>query len=500
MNQWRRYFGPGSNETGKQELDAEIEAHLAMAAADARERGLCEEAARHEAQREFGNIALVKDVTRESWGWMWLERLTQDIRYSLRQMRKSWGFAAAVVGTLALGMGAATAMFTVVDRVLLRPLPYQKASRLMEIEEVGRGEINSLPTYLDLEEWRRWSRSFAEIGFYYYARGRNFLESNANAQQVGSFKISTNLFEVLGVAPAMGRDFRGSPDGFARTADTTSVILSDGAWREVLGSDPSVLGKTVKISGQCYTVVGVMPRGFSFPFDAKGIQAWTLAQLGDEDRGRTDQTPGYSVIGRLVDGTTPAQAQAELSTMQKGIVEGYVDADERKDRSGIAVKAYTASLVDKDVKRALETLLAASALLWLIGCVNATNLLLARATVRRREIAMRGALGASRGRIVQQFLVEDLLLSGAGALAGAVLALTAVKVFAHNMEHRLPFPVPAAVDWRVALTLLGLTVESQEVVRVQAGAGDGRSHVECAVWSVPVVLVQPGAELLGALL
>lgn len=479
----RRWFraGQGNSESRKRELDAEIQSHLAMAAADARDSGLDEDAAMHQAQREFGNTALVRDVTRAAWGWMWLERLGQDLRYALRQMRKSWGFAAAVIGTLALGMGAATAMFTVVDRVMLRPLPYLQASRLMEIEEVGGTEPNSLPTYLDIEEWRKWTRSFEGIGFYYWARGRNFLESGTNSQQVGSYRISANLFEVLGVAPEMGRDFRGSPEGFAKNAAATSVILSHSAWRESFGADPSVVGKVVKVSGTPYTVVGVMPRGFSFPFDARFPQVWTLAQLGDDDRGRTDKTPGYQVIGRLANGVTPAQAQAELSTMQKEIVKGYVDADERTDRSGVAVKGFAESLVDKDIKRALGMLLAASGVLWLIACVNATNLLLARAMARQREIALRGALGAGRGRIVQQFFIEGLLLSLCAAIAGTGLALLAVKLFAHGMEHRLPFPVPATVDWRVIAALLALTVISAVVSSVWPAWMAARSPIEPAL-------------------
>jgi len=480
VSERRRWFRRNPD-AEKQELDAEIAAHLAMAAADARERGMDEETARQQARREFGNEALVKDVTREAWGWTWLERLGQDVRYALRQIRKSPGFAAAVIGTLALGMGAATAMFTVVDRVLLRPLPYAHADRLVEMREGSKAGVDIEPTYLDVEEWRKWSRGFEGIAFYHWATGRNFLEGKTSSQQVGSYKISANLFAVLGAAPEMGRDFRNGQDGFAKSADTTSVVLSDGAWREVFGGDPSVLGRTVKISGEPYTVVGVMPRGFSFPFDVKFPQVWTLAQPGDEDRGRTDKTPEYTVIARLADGVTAAQAQAQLSTLQQQVVKGYVDADDRKERSNIVVTSYAASLVDKDVKGALGMLLAAAGVLWLIACVNATNLLLARALVRQREIALRGALGAGRGRILQQFVVEGLLLSGIAALAGVGLAMLTVKMFAHGVEHRLPFPVTATVDWRVVAALLGLMVVSALVSSVWPAWIGARSPIEPAL-------------------
>jgi len=393
-------------EADKRELDAEIEAHLKMAAADARERGVDDAEAERQARREFGNEVLVKDVTREAWGWVWLERLRQDLRYALRQMRKSWGFAAAVIGTLALGMGAATAMFTVIDRVMLRPLPYAETDRLVEIQEGSKAGMDYLPTFLDIAEWRKWSRGFDGIAFYQWATGRNFLEGNTGSEQIGSYKISANLFAVLGVSPQMGRDFRSEQDGFAKSADAASVILSDGAWRESFGGDASIVGKTVKISGEPYTVVGVMPRGFSFPFDSRTPQVWALAQHGDDERGRTDKTPEYTVIARLADGVKPRQAKAQLATLQTEVVKGYIDPDDRKVRSDIVLKGYAATLVDKDVTQALGMLLAAAGVLWLIACVNATNLLLARAMVRQREIALRGALGAGRGRIVQQFIVE----------------------------------------------------------------------------------------------
>jgi predicted permease len=475
-----RWFRSNS-ETNKRDLDAEIEAHVRMAAADARERGLDAAEAERQARREFGNEALVKDVTREAWGWLSLERLHQDFRYALRQMRKSWGFAAAVIGTLALGMGAATAMFTVIDRVLLRPLPYAQASRLVEVHEGMKADVKIGPTFLDIQEWRKWSQGFDGIAFYHWATGRNFLEGNASSQQVGSYKISGNLFAMLGVSPATGRDFRTGQDGFAKSPDATSVILSDSAWREAFGGETSILGKTVKISGEPYTVVGVMPRGFSFPFDSRTPQVWTLAQHGDDERGRTDKTPEYTVIARLADGTAPGQAQAQLATLQKEVAKGYVDADERKERSAIVIESYAASLVDKDLKRPLGMLLAASGVLWLIACVNATNLLLARAMVRQREVALRGALGAGRARIVQQFVVEGLMLATCAALAGAGLALLAVKLFAHGMEHRMPFPIKAALDWRVVAALLGLTIVSAVVSSVWPAWLPARSPIEPAL-------------------
>ncbi|QNI32601.1 ABC transporter permease [Alloacidobacterium dinghuense] len=447
----------------RNELDAEIEAHFRMAVAERVMRGEDEAAARRAVEREIGNVALVKDVAREAWGWVWLERLLQDVRYAVRQLRKSPAFAVTVIATLALGIAAPAAMFTVVDRVMLRPLPYRDAGRLVYINDASQRnehDYRAGAPYLDLEEWRKWSRSFESIGFFVQANGRNFLEGKTVTEGVAFYKVSANLFGVLGTAPALGRDFRNDPDGFAKNADERSVVISDALWRSMFGGEPNVLGQSVKISGEPYVVVGVMPRGFSFPFDPETPEVWSLAQLGDTDNGRTDGTPLYTVLGRLNSGVRAAQGEAELTTLQKQIAVGYVDPEIRQERSGVWIGSYSGSLVEKDTKRALEMLLAASGVLWLIACVNVTNLLLARAMVRQREVAVRGALGAGRWRIMQQFMAEGLLLSGCGALIGIGLALIAVKLFAGGIKHHLPFPVAIAPDWRMIAGLLLLTVVS----------------------------------------
>ncbi|MBV8629950.1 MAG: ABC transporter permease [Silvibacterium sp.] len=424
----------------------------------------------------------------------WVERLGQDLHFALRQMRKSRGFAATVVGTLALGIAAATAMFTVVDRVLLRPLPYKDAKRLVYINDAATRDkqvARGFAPYLDIAEWRKWSRTFEGIAFYTQAIGRPFIEGKTDTEAIGFYEISANLFQVLGASPVLGRDFRQDQDGFARNADATSVVISDAIWRSMYNADPAILGQSVRISGTTYVVAGVMPRGFSFPFDVRTPQVWKLVQLSDDDKGRTIGMPEYTVLGRLKPGITRPQAEAELSALQKHIAVGYADPETRQYRSGVWLESYSDSLVEDETRRALEMLLAASGVLWLIACVNATNLLLARATVRQREIALRGALGAGRSRIVQQFLVEGLLLSFLAALAGTGLALLAVRLFAHGMENRLPFPVPAAVDWRVILALLALTLVSALVSSAWPAWLAARSPIEPA-------LKQGGPQSAGA--
>jgi predicted permease len=443
------------------ELDAEIEAHICMAANERMERGEAPEEAWSAAKREFGNEVMVKDLARESWGWMWLERLLQDVIYALRQMRRSPTFAITVIVTLALGIAAPAAMFTVVDRVMLRPLPYKDAGRLVEISDWDDSTHYSQGTpYLDLDAWRKWSKSFESIGFYMQASGRNFLEGKTGTEIVGFYRVSANLFSVLGVMPELGRDFREENDGFAQHDGATSVVLSDSVWRSMFGADPFILGKSMKVSGESYVVVGVMPRSFAFPFNPGTPQIWTLAQLSDKDKGRTADTPGYWVIGKLKSRVSDAQATAELNTLQSQVAKGYVDAETRKKRSAVTLHSYGNSLVGNDLKRALMLLLAAAGVLWLIACVNATNLLLARLTARQREVAVRGALGAGRWRIMQQFVVEGLLLSSGGSMIGLGLALVAIKLFAYGIKRHVPMPVPVAPDLRVLLVLLALTLVS----------------------------------------
>jgi predicted permease len=466
MSVWQWLF---RSEDRKSDLDAEIEAHLALAAADCRERGMRSDRASAEAQREFGNVALVKDVTRDAWGWVWVERLLQDMKYALRQIRRSPGFAAAVIGTLALGIAATAAMFTVVDGVLLSPLPYKHVDRLVEIGEgkvIGGGDFFYVP-YLDIASWREQLHSFEAIAFSGGGLdGRNFLQGNGTAVQIGFTRISTNLFSTLGVSPQLGAGLPNKPEGFAKSSDTQNVVLSDLAWRTVFGGDRTIVGKTVHINDEPYTVVGVMPRGFFFPDRSDDPQVWAPVVLGDKDRGRTFDSPDYSVIGRLKPGVTMASALAELKTVQAHVALGYVDPDWRKRALHVNLRKYSGEQVGVDQRRALLALTAASSLLWLIACVNATNLLLARGSARQREIAMRGALGASRRRLMQQLTIEGLVLSTGATLLGVSLAMGAISLFHHALKQVLQLSVPSIPSVTVLVALSGLTIVSAVISSV----------------------------------
>jgi predicted permease len=446
----------------RRELQEEIDDHLRMAVADRTERGETAEAARQAALREFGNVALVQDVTRETWGWTRLERLGQDFRYSLRQMRHSPIFSAAVIGTLGLGIGAATAMFSVVDHVLLRPVAYKDAGRLVTILATSK-EANGqyLSPWLDIQEWMRRSQSFQQIALWKRMEGRNFLQIKTDALQIEGVSISPDLFPMLGVKPVLGRAFLSGPPTFAAGRNAGSILLSYPIWQEAFGGDANVLGREVKINDAAYTVVGVMPRGFAFPLGAvQAGQVWVPAQLGKVDEGRVLTAMSYEVIGKLQERETLAAAHAEMTAIQETIAPEYTNPQTREEHSAVKLQRYGDSLVDSDQRKALLALLAASGVLWLIASLNVTNLLLARSTARQREIAMRGALGASQWRLAQQMMVDGLTLSAAAAALGTGMALGALKLLAHELTNELPLPVPATLDTWVLLVLLGLTVVS----------------------------------------
>ncbi|HUD54985.1 MAG TPA: ABC transporter permease [Terracidiphilus sp.] len=450
----------GSFAHRKKNIAEELESHLRMATEDLIERGMKPEEARVSAIREFGNVALVEDIATEMWGWLWVDRLLQDLRYAVRQMRRSPGFAATVIGTLALGIGAAAAMFTVVDHVLLRPLPYRDAGRLVAIQEHGTKDSGrSGAPWLDIEEWMARSRSFSQIAFSNGMPGRNFLEgSNGGGMQISAEMISPNLFATLGVSPSLGRDFVEEPAGSAVGKNADTVILSDAAWKAAYGGDLQILGKNVKINNKSYLVVGVMPPGIEIPFGPSFPQVWTTITLDDEDKTRYYNSPDYSVIARLRPEASIKTAQAEMTTIQKGIAPAYTDARVRQERSDAEVKSYADSLVAADISKALLALLAAVGVLWLIASVNATNLLLARGAARQREVAMRGALGASRSRILQQLIVESLVLSGAGALLGTGLALGALRLVSNVKPAHLNVDLSAHVNFTILAVLCGLTL------------------------------------------
>jgi predicted permease len=466
-------------------LDQELRFHIEQQIAENRAAGMSADESRTAALRAFGNPALLRDQARATWSWNWLERFVLDLAYTLRHLRRSPGFTFAVVLTLALGLGATAAMFTLVDRVMLRPLPYRNARQLVQIKEAGKkGVVQWGSPFLDVQQWRQRSQTLSDIGFYAANPDRpSFLQGQIGAEQVVNARISGNLLSTLGVAPAMGRAFAAqSETGSAQPADAQSIILSDTAWRSFYGGDAEIVGKVVKLNGKPYSVVGIMPRGFTFPFGVANPVVWTAVVLGDKDAVRTrHDTPDYGAIARLKPGADLAAAEAELKVIQTEVAKAYSDPADRERVQSIRVERYGDSLVSSEMTRALLALCGAAAVLWLIGCVNATSLLLARSTARQREIAVRGALGASRWRIVQQFLAEGLVLSGIASVLGLGLAVLVLRFF--QRELAIQFNIHAALTPNATVigALIGLTLISTLISSVWPAIGAARASIEPAL-------------------
>ncbi|HWE85027.1 MAG TPA: ABC transporter permease [Terracidiphilus sp.] len=463
MNWWRGVFRRRRYE----DLAVSIEEHIALKAEELMEAGMPRAEAEQAARRAFGNRTVITERSREAWQWPLVESIWADMRYAVRQMRRNPGFAAVSVGTLALGIGAATALFTVVDHVLLRPVMYRDAGRLVQIlKSTSMSPGGTTPAWADIEQWMWQSRSFDSMAYFTGMGPRNFIVTGASSAQVSGEQVSGNLFDTLGVRPELGRGFNSASAQGGK--DDNAAVLSDAVWRGVFGGDKGIVGKAIQINNQNYTVIGVMPRGFKFPANMAAFpQIWTFLDpvegAAANNKVNASANVYYTVLARLRQGVTLENARAEMNVVQGRVAAQYKDSDymdpeERKSENRAVLRPYTETLVDADMRRALLALLGASLVLWLIAVVNVTNLLLARGMARQREIAMRGALGASRGRVLQQMLVEGLMLSGAASALGLGLAVGSVALLARQLRSYLPVGAPALMpDAWILLALLAMT-------------------------------------------
>jgi putative ABC transport system permease protein len=380
--------------------------------------------------------------------------IPQDLRFAIRQLRKSPGFAITVVLTLALGIGATTGIFSLVNAVLLRPLPFPEPGRLMDLQhESGRtGTIapQSL-SYPDFFDWRAQNHSFSAMASY---RDATTTLTNAGTAQILQGEIvSSDFFRVLGIHPGLGRDFLSEEE----KSGCNAAMLSYQLWQTAFGSQPDIAGRTITLDGYAYTVAGVMPASFSFPFQNPAPQLWiSIADDAFDPDGGTPMTVQrgahmLDVIGRLKPGVTPDQARADLSHINSNLAAQYPESN--KFFTSAQVKPELEHLIG-DSRPALRILFAAVSLVLLIACANVAGLLLARASHRRVEIALRAALGASRAEIVRQVLIESLLLS----LLGGALGLGLSTVFLQGMLRFVPQNLPRLGSISVDSTVLAFTI------------------------------------------
>ena len=426
-----------------EELDEEVRSHLRMAAQERVERGETPEQAEAAARREFGNVALVKEVTREMWGWAWLRQFTQDLRYGLRTMRRGPGFTAAAVLTLALGIGANSAIFSVVNAVLLRPLPYPNAGRLVRIRRVDPrgGNVGGTVSYPNFTDFREQAPGLEHAAA--YSDSYAWLGGGGEPERIEGVYASADLFPTLGVSPALGRAFTPEED---RPGAPLVAVISHGLWQRRFGSDGGIIGREILLDGDKTTVVGVMPRGFNFPLGRKSNDFWVpLGSSGYGEMLKNRRANNHSVIASLRQGVAVGQAQAELDAVNERLASQYPEAN-----AGAAARVteLQSDLVG-DVRPALLVLLASVSFVLLIACANVANLLLARAAARGREMALRTALGATRGRIVRQMLTESLLLSAAGGAAGLLVASWALPLLVAADPGNIPRVSEIDLDPRV---------------------------------------------------
>ena len=429
----------------EQELSDELRFHLEKLAEANTAKGMTEEEARYAALRELGGVEQIKEECRDMRRMNFIETFLQDLRYGARQLRRNPGFTAVAVITLALGIGATTAIFSVVYGVLLRPLPYPHPDQIVSLTELARDGHHMRFADPNFHDLRAMNQTLAAMAKGY--SDEMTIASGSGPARVSVATVSADFLRVMGVAPMLGRGF--VPDEL-HEGGTPAALASYGYWKQNLGGSTDLSTIKLKTEDHVFSVVGVMPPGFDYPGHT---QLWLPAELfGDQSPSRTSHNWGL-VVGRLRSGVSLAQARANLSALARELYQQYKPNIDMTDVSVSPLRqALTAS-----VRPALLVLLGAVGFLLLVGCANVANLLLARAAARERELAIRAALGAGRFRLIRQFMTETSLLSLAGGAIAVLLAIGGVDALLALAPRNLPRLDEVSVNLPVLLFALGIS-------------------------------------------
>ena len=441
---WRRFWSVPV----EQEVDSELAFHLEMRVRELIEQGMPPDDARAAALARFGDVHRIttacRDIGRRRNEDMrrteWLAELRHDLRYAVRGLRASPGFTAVALLTVAMGIGASTTIFSVANAVLLRPFPYHEPERIVRLYETNPTTETfavSEPDYLD---WRERVRGLSQLAAF---AGQNVsLLGDGDPEELAAMAATPSLFPLLGVRPLLGRVFR--EEEAKPAAPARVVLLSYAFWQTRFGSDPRVLGRTLNLSGTSYEVIGVMPPELVFPGTPALWEPLAPSTIARGETARGNRRLG--VIGRLAPDVTLGQALDEMRSVASDLARLYPETNREW---GANVTSLEAWLIGDELRTRVEVLLVAVGLLLLMGCVNVANLLLARATARQREMSVRAALGAGRGRIVRQLLTESLVLAAIGAALGIALTVMAVPVLREVGETAIARLDELSVDRRV---------------------------------------------------
>jgi predicted permease len=495
-----------------EDFTEEIKAHLALESDELKREGMTDDEAQRRAHVEFGSVQAARERFYLRGRFVWLDNLVNDLKFTLRQLIKNPGFAFVTILVLALGIGASVAIFAFVDAALLEPLPYANPTRIMAVNEGSRQSPVWPLSYPDFLDWQRLNKSFSSLDVCSWT---GFLfRTGAGAEPVQAMRVSGGFFKTLGVHPVLGRDFL---PGENRLDGPNVTLLSYSAWVHRFGSRQDIVGQTVDLDNQGYVVIGVLPRSFTFAL-AGNAEFWVpINTLSTHEKARTFYN--FFGVGRLRDGVTIQAARDEMIAIETQLQRQYAIPG----RDEIASVVPLAELIVGNVRPILLVLLGGSLLLLLIACINVASLVLVRSESRRREIAVRGALGATPARLMRQFAAEGFLLAFFGNLGGLIVAAALIRLLARlvpkDMAANMPFLSGAdlnvhtgtfavAIALGAALLLAALPILRLSFQNVRDGLADGDRGVASLLWrrvganlvvielSIAVVLLA-GAGLLG---